>query len=617
MPLLLAVACETLPENKHSPAPLNACPANACAALDDGKPPVCAGGICAIQEDLPPLYVVVGLPTYSLQGPSMAFLLTANGAPPTSTFCNDALPACLADTCTLPPWQPPDNDAYAVTPNASGPAFADFNLDNPGQSTTLPVSTTYRLLIGPDLDDALDLGLPVVPYAAQHFETTAPFAPGPRGTAPFTYVAALPPGCYRRTAQPDAPLSSAFPPEIRVWPPGNPGFSAVSAFDPTAEENGLLPSPIFDISRAEGLDGWTAYLRNIKTGQVTSPVASLHGSLDKGVRLLTNHGGDVGVTAPGKPAEALAGLELVIAPPPGTPLPLEVLAPLAGELPVAESYPSFPTPLQVTGRVQTAAGVPVPAKITFTATTLFKPNGGGPFPSNSFEFTATTVTDARADASTYSVLLPQGIYQMVVRPTDGTNGMWFAVRPFASPADVAAGGDVRTIAPQARVSGVAFLADGRSVAEGLVEAIPSACPQPIGGVASPTPQTDAFCLPGAAQVMADDQGAFAMALDPGSYTLRVTPVQGTRFPWVTESLAVTTDDQVLPPIGVPAPVVFGRTIAAATGAATDAVVRVFTQPQDGSSPVELGRAITDGSGHFDVYIAPPSPSSSASPVAPP
>jgi hypothetical protein len=432
--------------------------------------------------------------------------------------------------------------------------------------------------------------------------------PGPFGTYTFQYVSALPPGCYQRTVTPYAPLSGAFPPEILLWPPGDQGQLPISQFDFTQEQDfssGQTPVPTFDFARAEGLDGWTAYLRNIKNKRVVSPVVPLQGSLDKGVHLLTNHRRDA------NDADALLGMELVIAPPRGSPLPAEVLQPTrAGHplLPEAEPYPSLPTPVEVSGRVATSDGLPVPAELSFNALYVFD-RAGTAFPPN-FEFSATALTavDARTGAQVYSVVLPRGYYQMTVRPTDGVHGMSTVAQTFRSQADASKNGDVQVV-PLAAVTGQALVADGRAVAEALVEAIPAACPADAVATSGSPPSGADACLPRAAQTVAKDDGTFSLALDPGSYTLRVTPLQGTRLPWVVQALPpVGTANLALPgPVVVPAPVVLSRRLTSEVGDALGATVRVFTQPSAGNPAIELGRAFTDDTGHFDAYLAPPSP----------
>jgi hypothetical protein len=66
------------------------------------------------------------------------------------------------------------------------------------------------------------------------------------------------------------------------------------------------------------------------------------------------------------------------------------------------------------------------------------------------------------------------------------------------------------------------------------------------------------------------------------------------------------------PVVVPAPVYAGWTLHdAADNAIVNALVRVFQPPSAGSSStpaltqwVEIGRAITDSTGHYDMYLAP-------------
>ena len=169
--------------------------------------------------------------------------------------------------------------------------------------------------------DAIDLGLPLDPVPASN--VTMEFPPGPRMGPSIQFKAYMQPGCYERMLQPFPPLSEAFPPEVKPWTHPT-DMNPVIDFDLTKEELGLpmgriITIPTFEIGRAAGLDGWTAYLRNIATKRVFSNVAPLGGSLASNVVLATNH-----LAMPG---DALDGLELVIAPPAGAPLPTEVFAP--------------------------------------------------------------------------------------------------------------------------------------------------------------------------------------------------------------------------------------------------------------------------------------------------
>ncbi len=429
-------------------------------------------------------------------------------------------------------------------------------------------------------------------------------------------------GCYERTLQPYAPLSRAFPPEIKPWPPDS---SPPATFDVTREETlpgrGPLVYPQFDIGRAEGLEGWTAYLRNSKTKRVFSNVVPLRGSLVPGVTLLTNHSN----LPQRQPFEALTGLELVLQPPVGQPQPTEVFAPTAQEIVPTVTYPTLPTPVTVTGRIETPAGVAVPAVVYFTANDITDRNGQT-FPPN-FEFTTSvsTTPDKRTGAATYSALLPRGDFRIAVRPTDGANAVTVVSRKVGAEGNEMTGVDI-DVGPLVTVSGTAEVADGRSLAEAIVEVLPTAC-APIpgstattdisqdggGGTGGVEADTFADCLPREANGQTRDDGFFSLAVDPGHYLLRVRPREGSRLPWKVQSITVGTTGFVAGKVDIPAPINVGMRLTDQAGngdqemdnPVINAIVRVFTDPTQTGSAVELGQAITDVNGNYEMYIAPP------------
>jgi hypothetical protein len=333
-----------------------------------------------------------------------------------------------------------------------------------------------------------------------------------------------------------------------------------------------------------------------------------------------------GHVVPDTISDALTGLELVLQPPPGQPLPTEFFVPnvamssnpavppslqLSSSLTDPLTYPSLPTPVTVSGRIRTPAGAPVPAEVYLTATDIFKDRSGQKFPPN-FEFSThvTTVRDAQTGASTYSALVPQGDYQIVVRPTDGDSAVKSAVRPVGGEGNDMTGEDF-DVTPLVPLSGNAVVADGRLLAEAIVEALPTQCYASAGDAAAPADSSDA-CLPNAAQTVTADNGSFRLLVDPGGYRLRVRPRDGSRLPWKTVSIVVGTAPSVVPSIVIPAPMSVGMRL---TDSATkdihnpvpNAVVRVFTDPPQGDTAIELGRAITDFDGNYEMYIAPPDP----------
>jgi hypothetical protein len=595
----VGLACEPIVGEPGSAAPINSCPAYPCEAYrQPGAAPACTAGVCAVAA--PPtsnLLLVIGLATDSYLAPGQSYVMVF-GAEPIGTGSCQIL-NCSRPACHLPEWTR-DTSGYVVAQSAA--QQANWSIGT-APETTLPVQATFRRVIPSSLD-ALDVGLPVEPVLAENVPQAALL--GPDGTPQVEFRTYLQPGCYERTLQPFAPLSQAFPPEIKPWPPDDP--MAVLSFDVTREET--VPSgaasivPTFDIGRAEGLAGWTAYLRNIQTKRIFSNVVPLTGSLAQGVQLLTNH------VAAG--AEALTGLELVLEAPAGQPLPTEVFAPVAQELTATPTYPSLPTPVTVSGRIRTPAGAPVPADVYFTATDITEPSGGK-FPPN-FEFAThvSTTTDPRTGESTYSALLPQGDYQVAVRPTDTASAIVVAPRSVGGEGNEMTGEDF-DVSPLVTVSGSAAVADQRLLAQAIVEAVPTQCAPSFEVSGAPDP--GGACLPRPASTQTALDGTFTLSVDPGQYLLRIRPRQGSKLPWKIQPIVVGTAPYPAGRVVVPAPIDLGMQLTDSAGnknvagdnPVINAVVRVFTYPTQTAPAVQLGEAITDGNGNYEMYIAAPDP----------
>jgi hypothetical protein len=601
--IALAAGCDPIVAPPGRAAPVNACPDHPCAAYDqDGVAPTCNAGVCTVPAVTTDLLLVIELPDDAYQAPSRTYLMSFGGQVSSTDPC--APPSCGPLSCDLAKWTS-DQSFYLLNPHAS--LVANWYLGNPNKPTALPVTATYRPLLGFPPQDAIDLGLPVAPVQAVNARTSSEL--GPNGTEALEFQAYMQPGCYERTLQPYAPFSQAFPPEIKPWPaPAGTEGTAIDDFDVTTETNdtGTRISPTFQIARPEGLDGWTAYLRDVDTKRVFSNVVALSGSLATNVTLLTKH-----VLIQG--GEALSNLELVIAPPAGSPIPTEFLAPSgppgAQVLPAHEAYPSLPTPVTMSGRIRTAAGRPVPAAVIFTATDITA-RGGQRFPPN-FEFVTTVVTtqDPRTGASTYTALLPQGDYQVAVHPTDSTSALTVVSRTVGGLGSAMTDEDI-DVAPLAAVTGSAVVADGRPLAEAVVEANPTQCAL-TPGVAAVTVAPGAVnpCLPDSAQTTTADDGSFTLSLGPGVYMLRIRPAQGTHLPWVAWTITVGSTPLAVGPVKVPAPMSAGLTIRDTVtvpvgNPIANALVRVFTTPAAGSPPVELGEAMTGEDGVYEMYLAP-------------
>jgi hypothetical protein len=162
------------------------------------------------------------------------------------------------------------------------------------------------------------------------------------------------------------------------------------------------------------------------------------------------------------------------------------------------------------------------------------------------------------------------------------------------------------------VTGKARTTDQRALARATVEAVPMHCPSLTDGQGMIVPGDFSSCLPramsrrvvdgGSAQVTTDTEGSFSLDLDPGVYLVRVEPSLGTRLPWVTQSVVVPTPSALR--FEIPAPVYRGMVLSDTVGnPITNAIVKMFTVP-DSASATEVGEAITDATGRFDMYIDP-------------
>jgi hypothetical protein len=598
----VGLACAPIVADPVPATTENACPAHPCDAYKQAGV-ACNDGICTVSATTTNLLMVVGLATDSYLAPGRTYVTTLNGGPSASSALGAcALQDCRPPLCQLRRWSQ-DQGGYLVAQNAANEAMWYLGAANAmtTAATSLPVQATYRRLIGPSSQDALDLGLPIDPVQAQNV-TTPSGDPGPNGSPQIEFQAYLQPGCYERTLQPFAPLSTAFPPAIKPWTPDQPAPPAILQFDVTREETSLPTGPArivprFDIGRADGLEGWSAYLRDTQTKRVFSNVVPLRGSLAQGVTLPTYHVENQDMD------DALTNLELVLAPPLGQPLPTEVFAPTAQAIASSVVYSPLPTPVAVTGLIQTPAGVPVPAAVYFTAIDITDRNGQR-FPPN-FEFVTSvnTVTDPRTGASSYSALLPQGHFRIAVRPTDGTSAVTVVTRAVGGEGNQMTGEDI-DVGPLVTISGTAMVADEQPLTEGLVEVVPTAC-APIAGSTS---TADVFqdCLPRTTGTATADDGSFSLAVDPGNYLLRVRPREGSRLPWKIQPIVVGPTAPPLGKVVVPAPISVGMTLTdTVPNPVINAIVRVFTDPTQTGSAVELGQAITDVKGNYEMYIAPP------------
>ncbi len=642
----VAVACTRIAPPPVPIAPANACPDHPCGAYVEEGGVACKDGVCIDPSPAPPAHLVllVAVPVDAQSAPGLTFAI------PLSDVALDAGPTFLPTALNF--------GRYLVTPSIILAVQGDTSLGT--GITSLPVHVTYRPLwpagsalptVPPDsglpLVDAVGVGLALYPVEVDAVPARNGILAGPSGGPDMAFATYVQAGVvYERTLAPDPPFDRTFPPDVNrlEFSPRQPPEAYMDdehGPDNTNKTELTTTVPTFDLSRADGLpiDGWTAYLRDATTKRPISPVKPLSGTAtpDGGLLLPTSHHPPpVGNSA----ADALTNAELVMAPPAGATMPTAIF-PAVAVLPRAETYAFVPHPVTVQGSVAWSDGNPVSADIVFEATGVYAvprspvadPGDAGgsgeggdaaegadagatlPLQTQGFEYAAhaSAQPDLATGTSTYSILLPRGEYRVAVRPVDGTpplvdgSPLSHAMRVLerfdtGQSGDPIAGPDV-TIKPAPIVSGAALVADGRPLAGATVEALPIHCARSTRNDGGPPPQDSPACMPRYAQtVTADSDGSFALALDPGEYVARVEPAEGTRLPWVAQVVSVPASGALT--FRVPAPVHREAQLFGQDGiAVANAIVRMFAVPADGPA-VELGRAITDATGRFDMYIDP-------------
>jgi hypothetical protein len=606
-------SCQSVAPPAGLAAPINACPEHACTAYTaaGGAPASCVDGACAVPQSASSLVMVIGLSQDSGFAPGRTFTvfydqLAASPATPQSAN------TCDAGGCAALPNVATPSGQYVVAPSVAQPfpLGVGWSLGNKSY-TGLPVQVTYRLQWQPSATsvatvDAQSLGLPVPAVQAGTLYNQYINYPPPgslsTGLGGILYQTYLQAGVYERIMTPTAPFNQAFPPAIEVLSvvPGTGTDQSPVNLDSTMWTTGEATIPAFDITSFAGpMDGWSAYLRD-NTGLTVSNVVALSGTESPQVVLATAH---VPPTAPMSMADALFNTTLVVAPPEGTPMPTEVFTPKVQQLPAAESYPALPAPVTVTGTVTTTGGVAAPAQIVFEALAIAVTSSQGTnvLNTSNFEFTgyANAAVDAAGTAS-YSVVLPQGTYRASVRPLTTANQVT-VVDPVVIDGTAGAGGGPNfTVDVPRSAQGTALVADGRPLAGATVDLLPVGCGVDGG--------TSTWCLPRPVQAPTGNDGSFQLSVDPGAFLLRVKPADGSRLPWMVQTFSIAPDSppMVIPPVNVPAPTPVGLSLYDPGGnALIHAVVRAFWLPNAGSA-VELGNALTDVDGRYDMYLALPS-----------
>jgi hypothetical protein len=625
--LSLALACGATERTPTTSASANSCPEHPCSAYatQSGQAPTCSEGTCLVGAQFANDVLVVSLPSDSYFAPDRTIAVSL---PLQAAQCTTGGATCaqLPDVALV-------RGAYTVSPQLQRDIL-HYTLNPQNAATTLPVHVSFRPLWPPSAlaagDDALAAGLPlgsVEVDSTTNTEFLDSNISGPAGGPSQMFQTYLQPGYYRRTVAPLPPFDAVFPPDVRVV-----GVTPAATFEDdemnveaTLAENTDHPvTPTFWLTFVGSgtFDGWRAFLGDQATGEILSNVVALGGPAVNNLVLPTNHHPSDG--------DALTDAELVLSPPAGQPLPTAVFATLpavvaqGGTLSAIERYPAFPPWMPVAGTVSAADGTPVEADLVFESTGLATADDqhrprGAPCVLNSNNFEYATRASARIDAtgaSTWAVDLPVGQYRVSIRPLDPTPPppaapvpvpafavtlvSPFVVGPIAEACAPASNTAFRVSATQP-VEGSAHVADGRPLSGAQVDAIPLTCADGTPGAA---------CLPHARSAGTGDDGSFGLLLDPGgSYLLRVRPADGTRLPWtlLQKPLSVAPGSLPTPRIVVPAPFTAGYTLKDPLGnAIPNALVRIF-EPGPAGGWLEVGRSLTDSTGHYEMYLAPPGP----------
>jgi hypothetical protein len=546
--------------------------------------------VCTVDVGFPGAVLVVSLSEDSYFAPGQTFAISFTNlfAPKGTDKCSQTGTPAEPRACTHLPGYGVVNGAYLVSPAVA--QTLRWNLGNKGL-TALPVHVSYRPLwpsSGPTSTVYADsIGLPLSPLSSYVVvDNSLNRTPGPNGGESITFYAEVQPALYERVVAPDGPFDAAFPPDVsQVTVAGG----LADDIDLVAYDTTNQAIPTFNIARAEGLTGWTASLRDSTTLRRLSPVVPLSGPVAQNVALPTNH----------HPADgnALTGAELVVAPPSGKLIPTARFPSQAGSLASDLKYPTLAPLVTAQGSVTGADGkTPVEADLEFQATAIYE--NGPPPVLNQANFEYSAAAAARTDGggpAAWTAVLPPGQYNVTARPLGPGTSVTVVQNVVVPPSDTPVSGVTLVLSPQQPVTGVVTLADQRPLSGATVEAIPTAC-----AVAQ---ATGTGCLPRSAETATSVDGRFSLLLDQGGYTLRIAPADGTGFGWYVQPILVQASPVSLTyVVDVPAraSLVLHDYL---DNPIVGAVVRVYDVPSKGAA-FELGRAITDATGFYEMYLTP-------------
>jgi hypothetical protein len=623
-----ALSCGPVADPPPSPAPVNVCQGQSDCDSYKLFPGVCPEGqVCVNCEDSIckltvsfDFVMVIAMPDSAFAGAGATYAAPFS-ALRTHRCVDRSLPLCIR----LPPIGQASG-AYLANAAAAAPPFGR-SLHADGVAA-IPIHATLRPVwafdTNPPMVDALAQNLPLLPLFAEvdpvesRRRAGGGVVVGPGNAATTVgYRAFVAPGNYERTMMPDPPFDDAFPPWITDITIGS--YTAIGPSPPLADdlepplgEQPLDPLHKVHVTRSGGkvLDGFTAFLRDSTTLRRISTIKVLSGSATDAT--LWTLGQTKTDTLVGESIRD--GVDLVIHPPDGLTVPEFALdTTSAGNIvPGNAEYPALPAPVTVSGVVEGGPDrKPTPANLFFQSTQIDAPTPDQTNPD--LHFATRVSTDANGK---YQVVLPPGKYDVVVVPPLAPDTPY--AKTTASDYEVAlspASQQGRSIQLDALgvVNGACLVSDGRALAEAEVDATPSVSLR----TSLDLKERDEARWPRRNHVLTNAIGAFSLPLDPGKYDITVRPADGTRLPWVIarEKTVVAAPPPLTPPpltldtVEVPPPIPVIYTLHDANEfPVVGALVHAYKLPpldpkQQGFAALEIGRAVTDASGHFEMFLA--------------
>jgi hypothetical protein len=578
---------------------VNTC-VSACKQPDPLPAASCTGGRCVSNAALDPrMTMVFAIPGGSRVYPSVTIIQ------PLGSLLAPETVACHRPCVRLRLPQPTGERSSLEATDAFA-ALAGLTLG--GQNASLPATVVYyplaKLVVSASATTFVDArlsGLPLLPVRALA-DPRAARVPGPNGVQGFGWRVSFGPGDYERDI---VPTDDRFPPKIdtQTFDGLTNPITVVTGVD----DAGLPGSTELTVIWPEqDLRGFQVYLRDATTKRRVSSRVTIGESAPPPMTLNTVDLPDGGL------------FEKVLAPPEGMPIPefADPLPPRTIGIGTA-TVPILPTPLTVSGLVETADNVPLEADLIIESTPVVVDKGGIAIQTSTdsnrnssrraLSFATTTRTSSKGH---YDVTLPPGEYDVFVSPVDpnaaaaASNSMTILIRnepPYTAAAQT------QHAARFVTLRGVVRAGDGRPLPAATVEVHPDALtvatidPRRWRHVRSTTTAAD---------------GSYAIDVEPGTLDLIVRPVEGTGFPVTTRSnLDVTADAS---PSGsgdvvVPAPVITDFVLDDyLDNPVAGASVGAFAETEDAGAPAtvprgqtQIGRAMTDGTGHFEMLLVPP------------